>query len=132
MKITRLETFLVKPRALFLKMHTDEGIVGLGEPILEGRAETCAMAVREMEPYLIGQDPRRVVHHWHAIYRHAFYRGGPLLTSAQPDEGGTLFWSLILFGIVGTPPSMGCRYCSVMFPRHRPPRKLSPMSPVNL
>jgi galactonate dehydratase len=39
-------------------------------------------AVREIEPYLIGKDPRRVAHHWQAIYRHAFYRGGPVLTSA--------------------------------------------------
>ena len=38
--------------------------------------------VRELEPYLIGKDPRKVVHHWQAMYRHAFYRGGPLLTSA--------------------------------------------------
>lgn len=80
--ITKLETFLVKPRWLFLKIHTDAGIVGLGEPILEGRAKTCAEAVREVEPYLTGKDPRRVVHHWQAIYRHAFYRGGPILTSA--------------------------------------------------
>ena len=82
MKITKLETFLVKPRWLFLKMHTDEGLVGLGEPILEGRARTCAQAVAEFAPYLIGKDPRRVVHHWQALYRHAFYRGGPILTSA--------------------------------------------------
>jgi galactonate dehydratase len=82
LKITRLETFLVKPRWLFLKVHTDAGIVGLGEPILEGRALTCAEAVKEIEPYLIGKDPRQVVHHWQAIYRHAFYRGGPILTSA--------------------------------------------------
>ena len=82
MKITKVETFLVKPRWLFLKIHTDEGLVGLGEPILEGRALTCAQAVAELEPYLIGKDPRRVVHHWQAMYRHAFYRGGPLLTSA--------------------------------------------------
>lgn len=82
MKITRLETFLVKPRWLFLKIHTDEGLVGLGEPILEGRAKTCATAIEEIAPYLIGKDPTRVVHHWQAIYRHAFYRGGPLLTSA--------------------------------------------------
>jgi galactonate dehydratase len=82
LKITRLETFLVKPRWLFLKIHTDAGIVGLGEPILEGRARTCATAVEEIAPYLIGKDPRRVVHHWQAIYRHAFYRGGPILTSA--------------------------------------------------
>jgi galactonate dehydratase len=81
-KITRLETFLVAPRWLFLKVHTDAGIVGLGEPILEGRAKTCAQAVAEIAPYLVGKDPRRVVHHWQAIYRHAFYRGGPILTSA--------------------------------------------------
>ena len=82
MKITQLETFLVKPRWLFLKIHTDEGLVGLGEPILEGRARTCALAVDELAPYLIGKDPTRVVHHWQAMYRHAFYRGGPILTSA--------------------------------------------------
>src|SRR5450755_4042777 len=82
LKITRLETFLVKPRWLFLKIHTNAGIVGLGEPVTEGRALTCAEAVKEIEPYLIGKDPRRVVHHWQAIYRHAFYRGGPILTSA--------------------------------------------------
>src|SRR3989442_983835 len=74
LKITRLETFLVKPRWLFLRVHTDEGIVGLGEPILEGRARTCAAAVEEIASYLVGKDPRNVVHHWQAIYRHAFYR----------------------------------------------------------
>jgi galactonate dehydratase len=67
---------------LFLKVHTNVGIIGLGEPIVEGRADTVAAAVREIEPYLIGKDPRRVAHHWQAIYRHAFYRGGPILTSA--------------------------------------------------
>jgi galactonate dehydratase len=82
LRITRLETFLVKPRWLFLKVHTNAGIVGLGEPVLEGRAKTCATAVEETAPYLVGKDPRRVVHHWQAIYRHAFYRGGPILTSA--------------------------------------------------
>jgi len=81
-KITKLETFLVKPRWMFLKIHTDAGIYGLGEPILEGRALTCQEAVKEIEPYLVGKDPRAVVHHWQAIYRHAFYRGGPILTSA--------------------------------------------------
>ena len=82
MKITRLETILVQPRWLFLKMHTDVGIVGLGEPVVEGRAHTVAQAVAECEEYLIGKDPRRIEHHWQAIYRHAFYRGGPVLTSA--------------------------------------------------
>jgi galactonate dehydratase len=82
LKVTQLETFLVKPRWMFLKVHTNAGIVGYGEPITEGRALTCREAVKEIEPYLIGKDPRRVAHHWQAIYRHAFYRGGPILTSA--------------------------------------------------
>ena len=82
LKITKLETILVQPRWLFLKIHTDAGIVGLGEPVVEGRAETVATAVKEVEPYLVGKDPRQVTHHWQAIYRHAFYRGGPVLTSA--------------------------------------------------
>ena len=82
LKITRLETFLVKPRWIFLKVHTNAGLVGLGEPLLEGRARTIATAIEEIAPYLVGKDPRRVVHHWQAIYRHAFYRGGPILTSA--------------------------------------------------
>lgn len=81
-KITKLETIMVKPRWLFLKIHTDAGITGLGEPLVEGRAKTVAAAVEEISPYLVGKDPRAVVHHWQAIYRHAFYRGGPVLTSA--------------------------------------------------
>lgn len=81
-KITGVETVLVKPRWIFLKIHTNAGITGLGEPLLEGRALTCAEAIKEVEPYLIGKDPRAVTHHWQAIYRHAFYRGGPILTSA--------------------------------------------------
>lgn len=81
-KITKLETFLVKPRWIFLKIHTDVGVVGLGEPLLEGRALTIQTAIKEVESYLIGKDPRAIVHHWQAIYRHAFYRGGPILTSA--------------------------------------------------
>jgi galactonate dehydratase len=82
LRITRLETYLVQPRWLFLKVHTNADIVGLGEPVVEGRAETVQTAIKEIEPYLIGKDPRKVVHHWQAIYRHAFYRGGPVLTSA--------------------------------------------------
>ena len=61
LKITKLETFLVKPRWLFLKIHTNAGIVGLGEPITEGRALTCAQAVKEIEPYLVGKDPPEVL-----------------------------------------------------------------------
>jgi len=99
-KITKLETFLVKPRWIFLKIHTDTGVIGLGEPLLEGRARTVATAIREIEPYLVGKDPRKTVHHWQAIYRHAFYRGGPILTSALSGIDQAL-WDIKgkLFGV---------------------------------
>jgi galactonate dehydratase len=81
LKITKLETFLVKPRWLFLKIHTNAGIVGLGEPYLESRALASAAAVKEVEPYLIGKDPRLVVHHWQNLYRNPVYHGGLIMTS---------------------------------------------------
>ncbi len=82
MKITSLELLHVKPRWVFLKVHTDTDIVGLGEPSLEGRALTVAQAVKELEPMLLGEDPRRIEHLWQRMYRQTFYRGGPVLTSA--------------------------------------------------
>ncbi|MCP4403084.1 MAG: galactonate dehydratase [bacterium] len=82
MKITKLELLMVKPRFMFLKMHTDKGIVGYGEPIVEGHTHAVAATVKSFESYLLGKDPRRIEHHWQALYRGGFYRGGPILTSA--------------------------------------------------
>jgi galactonate dehydratase len=82
-KITRLEIIPVHSlRSIFVKMHTDAGIVGLGEGTVEGKIETVVAAIRQLEPYLRGKDPRQPAHHWQAMYRHAFYRGDIILTSA--------------------------------------------------
>lgn len=82
MKITRLETFHVRPRWLFLKVHTDAGIVGWGEPVLEGRALTVEAAVHEIGRTLVGEDPTQIERIWQRYYRGTFYRGGPILMSA--------------------------------------------------
>jgi len=82
MNITALKTFLVPPRWLFLKVETDDGISGWGEPVLEGRAETLATAIQELGDFVIGQDPRRIEDIWQMIYRNGCYRGGPVLMSA--------------------------------------------------
>jgi len=82
MKITSLELFIVPPRWLFLKIDTDEGIAGWGEPIVEGRARTVKAAVEELSEYLIGKDPLAIEDHWQAMYRGGFYRGGPVHMSA--------------------------------------------------
>ena len=76
MKITKLTTYLVPPRWCFLKVETDEGVTGWGEPVLEGRAHTVAAAVDELADYLIGKDPFLIEEHWTVLYRAGFYRGG--------------------------------------------------------
>jgi galactonate dehydratase len=82
MKITSYELFMVPPRWLFLKIETDEGIVGWGEPVIEGRAATVKTAVEELMTYLIGKDPLKIEDNWNLMYRGGFYRGGPILMSA--------------------------------------------------
>ncbi len=82
MKIKGYELFQVPPRWLFLKIETDEGIVGWGEPVIEGRASTVKTAVDELMEYLIGKDPMCIEDHWNVMYRGGFYRGGPILMSA--------------------------------------------------
>ncbi len=82
MKITAMTTFQVPPRWLFLKIETDAGIVGWGEPILEGRARTVAAMIDEMSDYLIGKDPSPIEDHWTVLYRGGFYRGGGIHMSA--------------------------------------------------
>ena len=82
MKIIKLETFRLQPRWLLLRVETDDGFIGWGEPVVEGRVAATQACVHELEPYLIGQDPRRIEHIWQTLYRGGFYRGGPVLTSA--------------------------------------------------
>ncbi|TJY44090.1 galactonate dehydratase [Cohnella pontilimi] len=82
MKITKMELFKVPPRWLFLKIETDEGIIGWGEPIVEGKADTVRAAVMEMSDYMIGRDPMKIEDMFQVLYRAGFYRGGPILSSA--------------------------------------------------
>ncbi|SNT08873.1 galactonate dehydratase [Asanoa hainanensis] len=82
MKIDKIETFLVPPRWLFVRVATDEGLVGWGEPVVEGRAEVVRTAVEVLSEYLLGEDPLRIEQHWQVLSKGGFYRGGPVLSSA--------------------------------------------------
>lgn len=82
MRITKFTLYKVQPRWLFLKIDTDQGLSGWGEPIVEGRADAVRAAVEEFEKYLIGKDPMRIEDHWQVMYRSGFYRGGPETMSA--------------------------------------------------
>jgi len=79
-KVTKIETFVLKNSWVFVKISTDAGIVGWGE-MLKDDAKACAAGALEVGRYLVGQDPNRVVFHWQAIERGAFYRGGPIKTA---------------------------------------------------
>ncbi len=83
MKIKSYELFKVPPRWLFLKVETDDGFIGWGEPVLEGRAATVEGAVRElMDEYIIGKDARFIEDLWTVMYRGGLYRGGGIHMSA--------------------------------------------------
>ncbi len=79
-KVTKIETFVLKNSWVFVKISTDAGIVGWGE-MLKDDAKACAAGAMEVGRYLIGQDPNRVTFHWQAIHRGSFYRGGPIKTA---------------------------------------------------
>jgi len=79
-KVTKIETFVLKNSWVFVKISTDAGITGWGE-MLKDDAKACAAGALEVADYLVGKDPRPVVHHWQAIHRGAFYRGGPIKTA---------------------------------------------------
>ena len=79
-RVTKIESFVLKNTWVFVKISTDAGITGWGE-MLKDDAKACAAGALEVGSYLIGQDPTRVAFHWQAIHRGAFYRGGPIKTA---------------------------------------------------
>lgn len=80
--IATIETFLVDPRWLLVRVETDDGLVGWGEATCEGWSETVRTAVGQMAEYLLGRDPNRISDHWQVLSKGGFYRGGPILASA--------------------------------------------------
>lgn len=82
MKIDRIDLFKVPPRWLFLRIITNDGLEGWGEPVLEGRTDSVAGAVKDLEEYLIGSDPARIEDLFIILSKGGFYRGGAVMMSA--------------------------------------------------
>ena len=82
MKITQIQTFPIQPAWLLVRVDTDEGITGWGE-CLPDKALVQAAAVHSFDHYLLGEDPRRIIHHWQSMYRGAFWRGNMTTTAAM-------------------------------------------------
>ena len=132
MKIRSLETFLVAPRWLFLKITTESGHVGWGEPVVEGKAATVQAAVEELADFVVGQDARRIEDLWQVLYRGGFYRGGPVLMSAISgidqalwDIKGKALGVPVYELLGGAVPRENPRLC---LDRRRSPRRCRPRS----
>lgn len=77
MKITDIAVYKIKPRWIFIKLDTDEGISGWGEMISGTKTETVVAGAYEMGKYLIGRDPYEIERIWQELHR-SFFRGGPI------------------------------------------------------
>ena len=91
--ISRVESFPVAPRWLFVRIETDDGLVGWGEASLEGYVDVVRAAVDQFALTLVGADPRRIEDHWQVLTKGQFYRGGPVLASAVSGVDQAL-WDL--------------------------------------
>lgn len=80
--ISKIETFCVPPRWLFVRVETGDGIVGWGEASLEGHAEAVEGAFESFRDRFLGADALQIEDIWQLAYRLGFYRGGPVLMSA--------------------------------------------------
>ena len=83
--VASFELFQVPPRWLFLRVETTNGIVGWGEPNVEGFSDTVATAVTELMASVIGRDASKIQMIWQTLVRCKFYiagGGGPILMSA--------------------------------------------------
>ncbi|MFF1819800.1 mandelate racemase/muconate lactonizing enzyme family protein [Kribbella sp. NPDC058245] len=78
MKITKVEPIYVD-RYLLVQVHTDEGLVGIGESGALGFHEAAYAAVKKFGDYLVGEDPLRIEHHWQFMYRAFHFRGSAVM-----------------------------------------------------
>ena len=84
MKITRMEILPadVGKLYIFVKLHTDEGICGVGEPSCVGKEHAVIGALRDLEHFIVDANPFEIERLWNNMYRTVIWRGGPVLTAA--------------------------------------------------
>lgn len=86
MRVTRIETFIsdvYRTNWVFVKVHTDTGLYGVGEATLEHQELTVEAAVLELNRHLVGKNPHNIEAFFHDTLRNSYWRGGPVLMSAM-------------------------------------------------
>ncbi len=82
MRIHSIEAFPVPPRWIFVRLETDEGVVGWGESIVARRLGAVLGALEDLAETVRGEDAARIEDLWQRMYRGGFFRGGPILSTA--------------------------------------------------
>lgn len=85
MKITAVRTVVVNAEMrnwVFVKLETDEGLVGWGESTVEWKTRAVVACIEDLTPLLLGEDPRRIEHLWQIMYRQHYFRPGIVESSA--------------------------------------------------
>ncbi len=77
MKIVSVDMYEIKPRWIFCRVMTDEGIDGWGEMISGTKTETVVAGARELSKRIIGRNPFEIERIWQELHR-SFFRGGPI------------------------------------------------------
>lgn len=77
MKIDKIESFFIG-NGYVIRIHTDNGISGIGQTACWGYPEAVDKMVNTFEKYLIGQNPLRIEHHWQYLYRMGPFKGTAL------------------------------------------------------
>jgi len=91
-KIERITPFLVD-RCLLVRVYTDEGIVGNGEGGLWAHHKLVYEAINELSEYYVGQDPRRIEHHFQVVSRDTHFMGSVL--SAAMSAIDIALWDIL-------------------------------------
>lgn len=77
MIISDVKVYTVKPRWIFIKITTDDGLEGWGELVSGTKTETVVAGVKEMSKRIIGRSPLDIEKIWQELYR-VFFRSGPI------------------------------------------------------
>ena len=93
LRITDLKVFMVAPRSTFVKVYTDQGLIGLGQSHMSGKEETVAAAIMQLQPLLVGKDPTAIEANWEDLYEGVRWRGGPLTAAISAID--TASWDIL-------------------------------------
>lgn len=80
MRISNVEIIKAN-RFLFVKIHTDQGIHGIGESGAWGFLDASVEAIESFKSYLIGQSPLDTEKHFQYMYRCFHFRGAAIMAA---------------------------------------------------